>query len=257
MGNDLKLPTEKTKPRTSLSDYTILLYGREKIGKTTFAAQFPDVLFLETEPGTRALSVFSQPIVDWTMFVQAVKALEGDKRFKTVVIDTADNLYDMCLRSVCRKKGIDHPADEEYGSGWSAVRKEFVAWNTRLVHQGRGVIWTSHETDKGIKKRGGEETTRICPTLSGQGRKALEAMVDIMVYYGYEDDERFLMVRGSETITAGNRLENRFPEARIAAGSSPAEAYARFVKAFQGESLASVGAARPKMKVKVRAKIKE
>ena len=47
----IKLPTKKSKIESDLSKYSILLYGKIKIGKTSLAAQFPDALFLMTEPG--------------------------------------------------------------------------------------------------------------------------------------------------------------------------------------------------------------
>ena len=51
----MPLPTAKTPPKRSLSDVSILLYGPSKIGKSTFASQAPDAIFLATEPGLNAL----------------------------------------------------------------------------------------------------------------------------------------------------------------------------------------------------------
>ncbi|OGV48639.1 MAG: hypothetical protein A2017_02880 [Lentisphaerae bacterium GWF2_44_16] len=51
----MQLPKEKTMPKTALSDYTTLIYGMSKAGKTSLCAEIPDALFLSCEPGTNAL----------------------------------------------------------------------------------------------------------------------------------------------------------------------------------------------------------
>ena len=45
------LPTTKTKPTTDLAKQSILLYGVPKLGKSSFASQFPEARFFECEPG--------------------------------------------------------------------------------------------------------------------------------------------------------------------------------------------------------------
>ncbi|HOK47887.1 MAG TPA: AAA family ATPase, partial [Bryobacteraceae bacterium] len=61
----MALPTKKTPPRANLGDYSILIYGPTKIGKTTLASQFPEALFLATEPGLNALEAYQIPITSW------------------------------------------------------------------------------------------------------------------------------------------------------------------------------------------------
>ena len=69
----IKLPTKRTEIEKDLSKYTIFLYGREKIGKTTLAAQFPDALFLMFEPGAKSLEIFRIDINTWAEFLEAIK----------------------------------------------------------------------------------------------------------------------------------------------------------------------------------------
>jgi len=63
--NQVPLPTEKTARSASLSAFTTLIYGKPKIGKSTFAASFPNALFLDTEGGLQSLSVHRVPIHNW------------------------------------------------------------------------------------------------------------------------------------------------------------------------------------------------
>ena len=64
----LVLPKKRTPACTDLSKYTMLLYGREKIGKTSLASQFPETLFLFFEPGGIGLDLFEMSIESWESF---------------------------------------------------------------------------------------------------------------------------------------------------------------------------------------------
>lgn len=210
------LPDEKKEAITDLLQYTLLLYGREKIGKTVFLSSFPDTLFLTTEPGTKGLEIFEYNAEDgacknWKLLKAAVDLLEKTDRFKTVVIDTVDRAYDMCMEYVCKEKlGCEHPADEAYGKGWSAVKKEFLTTIHRILQTGRGLCFTSHAKEVSIKPQGGEEYTRITPTMSGQARGVVEALVDLFFYVEYirssaGTTERVIITEGDEVIWAGAR----------------------------------------------------
>ena len=54
------LPTEKTPAKKKLKDYTILIYGNSKIGKSTMCAEIENGLFWATEPWLNALRVESE-----------------------------------------------------------------------------------------------------------------------------------------------------------------------------------------------------
>lgn len=51
----------------------VVLYGPEGIGKSTFAAQFPDTLFIDTEGSTKNIDVnrFDKP-TSWQMLLDMV-----------------------------------------------------------------------------------------------------------------------------------------------------------------------------------------
>jgi hypothetical protein len=237
---DLSLPSEVSVASDALGDYSLLLFGRKKVGKTKLSSMFPETFHMMTEPGGKALNIYQRPIVRWSDFTGYVKLLDKSKQFKTQVIDTADILFQLCSDDVCRKRGIDHPSDEEWGKGWSAVRNEFTKWIQRLMGNGRGTIFISHATEREIKRRSGGSYHSIQPTLSGQARDVLEGMVDIFAYFDYKEDQRILTIRGDETIAAGNRLEQHFrwngvdvPE--IAMGRSAEEGYKNLIACFKNK----------------------
>lgn len=105
----------------------IVIYGPEGIGKSTFASQFPDPVFIDTEGSTKHMDVarFPKPS-SWTMLLEEVKQVRDcPSCCKTLVIDTADWAEQLCINHVCgkaKKSGIE---DFGYGKGYIYVAEEF------------------------------------------------------------------------------------------------------------------------------------
>lgn len=238
----IKLPTKKSKIESDLSKYSILLYGKIKIGKTSLAAQFPDALFLMTEPGGKSLEIYQMSVKNWTHFKQILDALESTDMYKTIVIDTTDNLYKMCTDWYCKKKAIQHPSDEEWGKAWQMINDEFMLGIIKLMQLNRGVIFTSHAAQHEIKKFACAPVTQTVPTLAKQGRRVLEPIVDLVAYFRYaeketDDSSRVLQIRGDANTVAGCRLTKNFVGVtEIPMGKSASEGYRNFMKAFNNDT---------------------
>ncbi len=208
------LPTAKTPPRSSLSDYTILLYGAPKVGKSTLAAQFDDAVFLATEPGLNALEVYQVPVSSWQTFIDACKELsEGQHPFKTVVVDTVDNLFKFCSEAVMRKAGVQHESDLEWGKGWALVRDEFLRVLNRLALLPYGLILISHAEFSNIKTPT-KQIVKAVPTMPKQAREIVMPIADFILYAEVLDtpdgQERVLRCQAAEQWDAGARLDG-FP----------------------------------------------
>lgn len=229
----MALPTVPKEVEQDITKYTLLLYGREKIGKTTMAASFPGAIFLSTEPGTKGLRVFEfnaddGGVKNWDIMRKAIDLLievKGGSKFKTVVIDTVDRAYDMCLDWVCENRGIEYPGvddegDEDFGKSWRAVKMEFLEQMHRLVQAGYGLVLTSHAKEQTFKTKSGDKFTRIFPSMGNQARNIVEAMVDLFFFADYMRDQktgetrRILICGGDDTIWAGARqtLAGAFPK---------------------------------------------
>ena len=94
----------------------VVIYGPEGIGKSTFAAQFPDPVFIDTEGSTKKLDIrrFPKP-TSWEMLKNEVKEAMNGRLCKTLVIDTFDWAEQLCIETICsahQKKGI-----EDFGYG--------------------------------------------------------------------------------------------------------------------------------------------
>jgi hypothetical protein len=226
----LSLPDKPKEPDADLNHYTLLIYGREKIGKTTVLSTFPDSIFFSTEPGLKGLRVFefnaeNGGVKNWLIFRQGVELLEKNPgKFKTVIIDTVDRAYDMCLDWVCEERGIEYPGrddegKEDFGKSWRAVKMEFLELIHRILQSGRGVCFTSHAREQEFKTRSGDRYTRIFPSMSNQARAVIEAIVDLFFYAEYVrgndgTTKRVLICQGDETIWAGARptVTKEFPQ---------------------------------------------
>ena len=233
----ITLPKKKSTPGKDLSTYTLLLYGREKIGKTSLASQFPDAVFLMFEPGGKALSVYQVEVGDWPDFKLLLKQLEEDSRFKTIVIDTIDIAYRLCLEWVSKKVlAGSHPADLKYGIGWDRLKDEFTKRIAQLCKCGKGVIFLSHDTVREDEKADGSKISTIMPSMSGVARGVIEPMIDCLGYYYYDDEaKRQLCITGTADVIAGCRMKEAgfFKDIDdIFMGTSSKQAYNNFLSAM-------------------------
>jgi hypothetical protein len=255
--SDFELPTEVSEPSNNLGDYTTLLFGEKKIGKTTLAAEFPNAMFLFFEPGGRGLRVYGSAINGWDDARAALKLLRKNKKFQTIVVDTADIAYKLCDEWVCKDMGIKDPGDAPYGLGWRNVRKEFERWITGLAKCGKGLIIISHASEQEVEMAEGDTVSRLSPTMSKQAREIIDGMVDIWAYYGYHGRRRVLVIEGDDRISAGHRLTERFRTKdgerlrSIGMGKSPKEGYANVLAAFKNTYVPPVEPVVAKKKKKV------
>lgn len=126
----------------------VVIYGPEGIGKSTFAAQFPDPVFIDTEGSTKKLNIrrFPKPS-SWEMLKNEVKEAMNGRLCKTLVIDTFDWAEQLCIEAICsayQKKGIE---DFGYGNGYVYEKEEigkFLNLLQEAVDSGINVVLTAH-----------------------------------------------------------------------------------------------------------------
>lgn len=208
------LPENKSKPLENLKDYIMLIYGDPKVGKSTFCSHMDDPLFIATEKGLNALSVFSVDVSSWKEFVSVCAEIHKSDRFQTIVIDTIDNLYSFCIDYVCKKHDIMHPQDLEWGKGWALVNKEHQRVLTKLTHENRGLVFVSHAQHLTLKSRT-SEISKAVPTLPSSGRRFILGISDIILYAEVMDTEdgvkRVVHLEPSEYWEAGDRTGRLSP----------------------------------------------
>ena len=218
----MALPAEKTVPKTDIQDLVTLIYGSPKIGKSTFCAGADNALFLATEAGLNFLEVYEQPISSWTGFLDTCREIaKGEHQFRTIVIDTIDNLYKLCADHVLSKHRVEHQSDLEYGKGWDLVNGELYKKLTALSLLPYGLIMVSHAQEKEVKTRTGKEL-KIAPTLPGSARKIVLGMCDFILYAEVQEQlddeqkivgyERVIHTMPTTIYEAGNRSQFALPD---------------------------------------------
>ena len=227
------LPKEKTSKAKRFEDEITLIYGDPKIGKSTFCSGFENALFLDSETGLSNLSVYRVGIDGWETFIETYKELRdlvkaGKCPYKPLVFDTIDNIYQFCADYVCKKNGLKHPSDLDYGKGWNMVRTEFNTAMQAYKSLDLGVIYVSHADGTEVKTRTGSYT-RYDVSMSGQANKVIVPSCDIIMYaHSVQDkdgvEHRVLETKPSAYWDAGDKT-GKLPE------TLPLNA-AEFIKAF-------------------------
>ena len=223
-----------------------MLYGKKKIGKTSLASHFPNPLFLMFEPGAKALKVHQTPtITDWAQFRKYIDDLtDTEHTFQTIVVDPIEVAYKRCLACVCEEQGISHPSDEnDFGKTWGLVRDEYTFQMQRLMDlEDCGVLFLAHDIIKEHKRPlTGETYSMTTAELSKGAAQFFVGVSDIISYYTYVGNRRYLLIDGFDDIEAGCRAEDHFQTVdgrkvkAIDMGTTSREAYDNLIGAWENK----------------------
>ena len=104
----------------------VVVYGPEGIGKSTFAVQFPETVFIDTEGGTKDMDVARTPSpTSWTMLMEQVEYVRAHVDIcKTLVVDTIDWAEQMCVEHICARHQKDGLESFGYGTGYVYAKEE-------------------------------------------------------------------------------------------------------------------------------------
>ncbi len=172
----------------------VLLYGVEKIGKSTFAAGAPSPVFICAEDGTSELDVsrFREP-TNWTEVRYTLDTLKRDKHeHKTVVLDTLDWLEPLCWREVCRRGSV--ASIEEFGGGYGKGYLEALSlWRDFLsdldelrAARGMTVVLLAHSWIKSFKNPEGDDFDRYEMKLHAKTGALIKEWSDAVLFATYE-----------------------------------------------------------------------
>lgn len=126
-----------------------VIYAVEGIGKSTFASQFPNPLFIDTEGSTNTMNVRRLPAPDsWQMLLQEVQYARNTPGLcSTLVIDTIDWAEHLCINEVCSKRQKSGIEDFAYGAGYTYVYEAFgklLNMLSDIVEQQINVVLVAH-----------------------------------------------------------------------------------------------------------------
>lgn len=207
------LAIEPHKISTDLSSYVTLIYGTPKAGKSSFMhkAFGKDALFVATEKGYLGLAgVMAVDTPNWKTFRDVIKQLkkpEVQAKFKVIVIDTVDLLYDMAIKHIIMINGVDKLGDIPFGGGYKLVDDLFRDALLEIQGLGYGMAFISHSTSITNEDTG---NTKYTPSLNKRGAGIINKMVDTIGFaylkQGENGEERVLYLRETLAFTAGTRF---------------------------------------------------
>ena len=198
----------------------VMLYGKQKSGKTTAAAQFPGALLCAFEKGYNAIGgLMAQDITKWSDFKLVIRQLakpEAQARFQTVIMDTVAIAWDLCEQFVCAQYGVQKIADIPWGGGYTACKKEFESTLRQITQLGYGVVLIAHHSVRMEKTADGQDIEIISPELPKRAAEICNGIVDIIGYIGSEwvdgVNHRYLYTRETPTLFAGSRFKYLAPK---------------------------------------------
>lgn len=127
----------------------VVIYGSEGIGKSTFAAKFPNPLFIDTEGGTSHMDVrrIEKP-QSWNELLEVLNEVAIAKGVcETLVVDTADWAEQLAISHICTKYKKTGLEEFGYGKGYTYLAEEFMSFFTaldKIIASGINVVATAH-----------------------------------------------------------------------------------------------------------------
>lgn len=106
----------------------ICIYGEHGIGKSTFASQFPDPIFIQTEDGLNQIDCEKFPLatdlMDVVNYVQVLKTSEHN--YKTLVLDSLDWLEKLAHEYICTQEHRESISSFDRGAGYVKAKEKII-----------------------------------------------------------------------------------------------------------------------------------
>lgn len=225
------------------------MYGVHGIGKSTFASQSPNPIFISTEEGVNDLEVAKFPVSKSFAEVTsrlATLATEQHK-FQTVVIDSLDWLERLIHQEVCKEKGVTQIDEIGFFKGYSYALEWWHEILRALVylrdHKNMGVVLVAHAQISKFQDPDADDYDRHFPSFDKRAVLKVCEWCDEVFFAGYKvftkkegegfretnkvvgSGSRIIRTGGKPTAICKNRLG--MPEELPLAWSSYAEHYSK------------------------------
>lgn len=208
--------------------FLILVYGPEKVGKSTFGSELPKPLFLCSESGTDQLDIRRAKISNWLELKTVLRELrDGDDESKTIVLDTVDWFEQLLLKFLIAESHVDSAKD--LGGGWGAYKGILIAeWHNLFslideVREKKNICFLAHSQCKKFSDPilscdyDRYELKMEYPEISGVFKEYVDGIFFINFettvkrekqtkkVRAYGDDTRILYTKRTHAFDAGNR----------------------------------------------------
>lgn len=138
----------------------VVIYGGPKVGKSTFAAGAPGVVFIQTEEGLDALDVTRFPMAtSYDEVMEAVQTLATEEHdFGTLALDSLDWMEPLVWAKVAGNAGVK--SIEEVGGGYGKGYVEALKYWRELLD---GLDYLRNERNMCVVIIAHDETRRMTP----------------------------------------------------------------------------------------------
>jgi hypothetical protein len=201
-------PLSKVKRGKQQRPPRILLYGVEKIGKSSFAADAPNPIFICPEDGISQIDVPHFPEAkNWDDVMNCVRALYKEQHdYNYLVLDTLDWLEPLLWDYICTRDGEKNIESYGYGKGYVAALDEWRAFISALEYlrneKNMGIIMLAHSTVKNFKDPEGEGYDRYEMKIHQKSGGLIKEWSDAVLFTNYEivtTEDKRKRVRGIST----------------------------------------------------------
>lgn len=175
----------------------ILLYGTDGIGKSTFASQAPDPIFIPTEDGATRIDVPQFPLCEsWDDVLACLRTLCREKhQFRTLVLDSVDWAQSLAVEAIVKREyDGDMQAFDSYGRGYKLLMQEWqrllsaMDFTRRKAHM--EVVLIAHGVVRTFKNPAGDDYDRYQSNLVDTPSTSIWARTkewaDIVMFANYE-----------------------------------------------------------------------
>jgi AAA domain-containing protein len=208
----------------------VLIYGPEKMGKTTLANEWPDAVFLQTEDGENTAEIKSFGLIsEYADVISIIDSLYNEPhKHQTLVVDTIDRLGPILTAECCREndwKDIETPG---YGKGYTALdlywRNVLEGFDALRRDREMSVILISHSEITTFNDPRTASYSRYEPSLHKRVQALVCANVDVILFLNQEavikeekkgfgasraigdgGIQRYMYLEGRPAMNAGNR----------------------------------------------------
>lgn len=181
------------KPADRVRRPQILVYARNKKGKTTFGASAPNVLMIDPENGTDHLKKINPDawhVAQWEDIEEVYRYLRlGDHKYEWVTVDGITRIHNMALRFVmnqAEERDLDRTPGmvqlKDYGKANELLKGMLLNFQSL----GLGVVYTCQERMQAVSEPAEEDEdaaeaeVMFVPDVSKGARAALNSMVDVI-----------------------------------------------------------------------------
>jgi phage nucleotide-binding protein len=171
------------------SRFRLFIYGPPGVGKSSFANQLPDTLFVDLEGGLEQIDCARTPRVKtYEEFIEACTYFKAQKEYQTLVIDTIDILEQLIWKKICAENNVKNIEDVGggYGKGYTLAQGMFLQLLNSLDDLGKNYVFIAHEQQKTINEPDKPAFDKYVIKMHQKSASLITARVDAVLFCNWE-----------------------------------------------------------------------